>query len=420
MTPRVCLITAGSLASTPRMLKAADALHEAGYRVRVVCSEHVDWAVEAGLRLRASRPWPCQVVDWHPRTGRWVYLRSAVRHRLARAAAGVGPRRVPLAVLARTASRVAPELYRAAVAAPADLVYAGTAGALAVAAAAARRLAAPYALDLEDFHSAEQAGGGPGLGDAVMEQIERRVLPGAAFLTAGSRPIADAYAAKYGVRPVVVNNVFPLPRQGPDFTRPADAPLRLHWFSQQVGPGRGLEDVVRAVGGLGRPLALSVLGHRDEGYVHSLRALAASVAPGLRIEFLPNRPPDEMLDACRGADVGLALETGRPLSRQLCLTNKVFTYVLAGLAVAVTDTEGQRPVAEDLGEGAILYKPGDAAALAAGLRRWADDGAALVRAKRACWEAACRRWHWEHPLERGALLGAVAGVFTGGRACAVC
>lgn len=412
MTPRVCVLTAGSLASTPRMLKAADALHEAGYRVRVVCSEHVEWAVEAGRRLRAGRPWQCQVIDWHPRTGRWVYLRSGVRHRLARAAVGVGPRRAPLAVLARTASRVAPELYRAAVAEPADLVYAGTAGALAVAAAAARRLGVPYALDLEDFHSAEQAGGA-GLGDAVMEQIERRVLPGAAFLTAGSRPIADAYAAKYGLRPVVVNNVFPLPRREPDFTRPADAPLRLHWFSQQVGPGRGLEDVVHAAGALGRPLVLSALGHRDEEYARALRSLAASVAPGLRLEFLPNRPPDEMIDACRGADVGLALETGRPLSRQLCLTNKVFTYVLAGLAVAVTDTEGQRPVAEDLGEGAVLYRPGDVAALAAGLRRWAEDGDALARAQRACWEAARRRWHWEHPAERGALLAAVAGALGG-------
>jgi glycosyltransferase involved in cell wall biosynthesis len=396
------------------MLKAADTLHEAGYRVRVVSSEHVDWAIDAGQRLRANRAWKCQVVHWHRRTGSWAYYRSGVRHRLARALAwGVGPGRAPLAVLTRAASRVAPELYCAAVAAPADLVYAGTAGALAVAAVAARQLGAPYALDLEDFHSAEQAGGGPGLRDVVMEQIERRVLPGAAFLTAGSRPIADAYAAKYGVRPVVVNNVFPLPRQEPDFTRPADAPLRLHWFSQQVGPGRGLEDVVRAAGALGRPLVLSVLGHRDEGYVDSLRSLAASAAPGLRIEFLPNRPPDEMIDACRGADVGLALETGRPVSRQLCLTNKVFTYVLAGLAVAVTDTAGQRPVAEDLGEGAVLYKPGDTAALAAGLRHWADDGAALARAKRACWEAARRRWHWEHPAERGALLAAVARALGG-------
>ncbi len=422
MAERVCVVTAGSLASTPRMLKAADALHGAGYRVRVVSSEHVDWAIDAGRRLRAERPFECAVVHWHRRTGRWAYYRSGVRHRLARAAArGAGPGRLPLAVLARAACRVAPELYRAAVAEPADLVYGGTAGGLAVAAAAARKLGAAYALDLEDFHSAE-AGDGPGrLGDAVMEQVERRVLGGAAFLTAGSAAIAAAYEEKYGVRPVTVNNVFPLPDEPPASAATEGGPLRLHWFSQQVGPGRGLEDVVRAAGLLGRPLVLTLLGGQDDrGYVAALRALAASAAPALRLELPGTRPPDEMVSACRGADVGLALETGQTPNRQLCLTNKVFTYLLAGLAVAVTDTPGQRELAADLGEGAVLYRPGDAAALAAGLKRWADDRPALLRAQRACWEAACRRWYWEHPLERGALLGAVAGVLTGARACAAC
>jgi glycosyltransferase involved in cell wall biosynthesis len=151
-----------------------------------------------------------------------------------------------------------------------------------------------------------------------------------------------------------------------------------------------------------------------------LRELAQAVAPRLSVHHHlpePDLSPEEL---CRGYDVGLALEQAHVVNRDLCLCNKLFTYLLAGLALAATDTRGQRVLAEDLGEGAILYRPGDVQALAAGLRRWAEDAEALLRAKRACWEAACRRWHWEHPLERGALLGAVAGVFTGGRACAVC
>jgi hypothetical protein len=31
------------------------------------------------------------------------------------------------------------------------------------------------------------------------------------------------------------------------------------------------------------------------------------------------------------------------------------------------------------------------------------DPARLECAKRAAWDAARRRWHWEHPLERGRL-----------------
>ena len=115
-----------------------------------------------------------------------------------------------------------------------------------------------------------------------------------------------------------------------------------------------------------------------------------------------------MVDLCRDYDVGLATEPGSSLNNRAALSNKVLTYVLAGLAVVCTDTPGQRPLGQDLGEGALLYAPGDLDALARGLRSWTEDKALLVRAKKAAWEAAKLRWHWDHPLERGALLDAVA------------
>ena len=115
-----------------------------------------------------------------------------------------------------------------------------------------------------------------------------------------------------------------------------------------------------------------------------------------------------MVDACRGYDVGLSLEQTHVLNRALCLTNKAFTYMLAGLALVFTDTPGQRRLAQDIGEHTILYAPGDLDSLASGLRRWADDKSRLARARAAAWAAGKRRWHWEHPLERGVLLNAVA------------
>jgi hypothetical protein len=121
-----------------------------------------------------------------------------------------------------------------------------------------------------------------------------------------------------------------------------------------------------------------------------------------------------MIDLSRGYDCGLALEQTHILNRRICLTNKAFTYMLAGLGIVLTDTPGQRPIAEDLGRNAIVYVPGDVETLARGLKRWAEDRAALQAARRASWEAARRRWHWEHPLERGTLLGAVESVVKGG------
>jgi hypothetical protein len=395
------------------MLKAADSLHAAGHKVHVVSTEHVDWAIEAGKHLRSTREWHSEVIHWHRRTGRGLHFRARLRHWVAQHATQIlGVKRAPLLLLARAVCWVGPEVYRAAIRTHADLYYAGTAGALAIAAAAGRRQRVPYALDLEDFHSAEQDDSPQARrAHVIMEEIEQRVLPGAAFLTAGSQPMAEAYVKKYACQaPMVLNNVFPLPRESPEMQRSSGG-LKLVWLSQTVGPNRGLEDAIRAAGMAEVKGELHVRGSAVPGYVESLRHLAHKTAPGLALVHHPSDPltPPEIL--CRGYDVGLALEQAHVFNRDICLCNKPFTYLLAGLAVAFTDTKGQRPLAEDLGEGAILYKPGDVARLAEGLRRWARDPEALLRAKQAAWRAAQRRWHWEHPLEEGALLKAVEGVF---------
>jgi glycosyltransferase involved in cell wall biosynthesis len=96
-------------------------------------------------------------------------------------------------------------------------------------------------------------------------------------------------------------------------------------------------------------------------------------------------------------------------NRQLCVTNKAFTYILAGVAVAMTDTPGQHALGSDLGRAAALVPPGDVDALADAFARWASDPAGLDCAKRTAWAAATRRWHWEHEAERGALYRLVEG-----------
>jgi hypothetical protein len=197
-----------------------------------------------------------------------------------------------------------------------------------------------------------------------------------------------------------------MPAVPPRFQRATDGQLRLFWFSQTIGPGRGLEDVVKATGQLGRPVRLGMLGQRTE-FGTELTQMAR-LMPKLQLEFQSPCSPDEIVERCQGWDVGLATENSSPLNRDLCLTNKILLYPLAGLAIAATNTTAQRRIAPEFGEGAYLYPPGDSAALATGLKRWADDPATLVRAKRASWEAAKRRWHWEHPLERGVLLELVA------------
>jgi glycosyltransferase involved in cell wall biosynthesis len=396
------------------MLKAADALAGAGYRVRVVSARQTDWATVADAAVAAGRPgaWRWTVVD-HGRAGApGRRLWTGMRTRVAQALAGGWPgRAVPIGLAVRAYARIHTELCRAARAEPADLYYGGTTGALAAVARAGRRSGAPYALDLEDFHSAEQDDTpATRLAHRLAERIERAILPGAAFLTTSSAAIGRAYTRAHGVMPTVIHNAFPLPTEQPDLRPVPGEALRLYWFGQTIGPRRGLEDAVRAVGVAGIGGELHVRGRAMALHFAALVSLAADVAPRLKVIHHEPAPPDEMVALCRGHDIGLALEPGFSPNNRAALSNKALTYALAGLAVALTDTDGQRPFARDLGAGALTVTPGDVEGLARGLRAWADDRARLHGARVAAWDAARRRWHWEHPSERGELLAAVARV----------
>ncbi len=403
------------------MLKAADALAAVGHRVRVISSRHLPWAVGADREVRRLREtaWTWATVDYERDANPLSRVRTGLRLRGAKLAARtLGPSRCPVGLAAAAWSRAHRELVRTAMREPVDLLYGGGA-ALAAVAEAGRKMGVPYAIDLEDFHGAEQADSpAAALSHALAQRIERDVLPGAAFVTASSPGIAAAYADRYPVSPIVVHNTFPLPSKPPDLRPHPDRRLRLYWFSQTIGPGRGLEDVVSAMALAAVPGELHLRGLAIAEYVERLRRFAAHAAP--RLLIVPHEPsaPDAMVALCADYDVGLSLERGPVLNKLLCLSNKALTYILGGLAVVFTDTPGQRPLARDLGEGSLLYAPGDVASLAAGLRRWADDKRLLERARTASWRAAQRRWHWEHPDESGALIRACAAGLGANPACA--
>jgi hypothetical protein len=408
MQPRICVVTAGHLSTCPRMVKAADALHADGCHVRVVSARFVPWANATDTDLRKQHPgWEWEAVDWSSSQPQYIW--TGVRQRLSRAAASVAGAGAPLSLLSRARERAFTELTARAAARSVDLVYGGG-GALEVTAAASDRLRVPFAFDLEDFHTAQEEDGPRARRSArITASVERLLLPRAALLTTSSRPIAEAYERAYGVRPVVIHNTFPLPARAPAL-HPNRGALRLYWFSQTIGPGRGLEDVVTAAGLAGSVMELHLRGNAYPDYIAGLLALAQRVAPRLSIHVHAPSAPDRMVELCQRYDVGLSVEDPVVPNHDLCLSNKTLTYMLAGLALVLTDTAGQREVLPSLDGGALVYRTGDTAALAEGLRRWDQDRSLLLQARERSWAAALNRWHWEHDQERGALLDAVGSV----------
>ena len=64
----------------------------------------------------------------------------------------------------------------------------------------------------------------------------------------------------------------------------------------------------------------------------------------------------EIFDFASQFDIGIATETGIPLNRDICLTNKVFTYTQCGLAMIVSDTQAQALFMEQYPDTGKLYQ----------------------------------------------------------------
>src|SRR2546421_12236165 len=115
MRRRVCIVTPGHLASNPRVVKEADALHEAAYDVTVVAADIADFVRPFDEELIAAAPWRVVRVK---RTG----LPRRLERRVEAIAAGVLPQSTlhwRFAILAHDEQSRA--LRRAASKVPADL-----------------------------------------------------------------------------------------------------------------------------------------------------------------------------------------------------------------------------------------------------------------------------------------------------------
>lgn len=406
---RICLVTPGPVGSGPRLVKEADALAARGAEVMVVSLGLTDLAElhERDARVRAAGRWRNVQLG---RVSRPLEALRALAQRVARLLCGLGLRHPSLLALAL--HRHVDRLARAATQHPAELYIAHNLAALPAAATAASRHGARLAFDAEDFHAGELADTA-GFQRQLIEALEAEFLPRCAYVSAASPGIAEAYALRYGIPlPAVVLNVFPRAHAVTEAT-PAGSwqpGPSLYWFSQTTGPDRGLETAVMALALARSRPHLCLRGSLVPAYGEALRTLARQQGVADRLHFLPPAPPDEMsrLAACH--DLGLAAETLRTLNRRICLSNKLFTYLLGGLPVLATDTPAQRAAAERLGEVVMTYPDGDPARLAACIDALLLTPGELARLRRRALSLGLERHVWE--IEQIRFLDCVRGVLT--------
>jgi len=401
---QIVILSGNHLCHNPRVIKEATTLANAGYKVQVLGN----W-FDRSLKAR-----DCELIPSLPFTFRAVVdtTGSALQKlpaRLSNKSASLVHRFLGLESERQLSSTIS-ALFRTAQSLPSDVFVAHSELAMCVA-DRLQRQGRSIGVDLEDWFSEDL------LPEArksrpvrLLHQLENNILSSGNYATCPSRAMSNALSKEFGCQPpAVVYNAFPWSDRAQLDGQAKDRQNRvlpsIHWFSQTLGPGRGLEDLIAALPLLKHPAELHLRGNPTTGFDEWIKQrVGTKLAPYIFIHKLV--PNSELLSRIAEHDIGFAGETSSIRSRDLTITNKILYYLLAGSAVVASDTLGQREVAE-LAPGAVsLYPCGEAQALALAIDSLLANPDGLRRAKAAALHAAQHTFCWER--QETALLDNVA------------
>jgi glycosyltransferase involved in cell wall biosynthesis len=395
---RVCIVTTGHLATNPRAVKEACTLRRAGYDITLVHGDYIPAARAIDSRIAAALRCNRFPVPFGPaQPSRLNYIAQSFRRKAAR----LTRRALPIgdAAILSAYSPLGPELRRAAQSVPAHFYIAHYVAALPAVASAAKMWRTGYAFDAEDFHTGDLPDDDRHDFDRDLTRaIEQKHLPNAAYVSAASPGIAEAYASEYQIdMPTVLLNTFPKNEAPPASTARGNTlpGPTLYWFSQTIGPDRGLECAIAAIASARSVPHLHLRGTCADGYRKSIMGLASTLGVDDRVHIHAAADPDEMVRLAVQYDAGLVAETGATANHRIMLSNKQFTYLLAGIPALLSDIPSHIRFAKDADGGAFLYRTEDPVSLAAALDALFADPARLARARARAYELAQTRFNWE-------------------------
>lgn len=398
----VLLLTCNHPTSNPRVVKEANALAEAGFQVEVATS---------------ALPGGRSTVVPEPKTWRLTYLNQRLalvaiwRHRILKKTARFWPvsLRPPLA----SYGSLFWDLYQYAKE-NRDSQILSLHLEPALLAGQAAGLISDGVVDFEDWYSEDllPESRSPALNEAL-RKAERAALHEAVCCWCPSQAMASALAKRYRSKePLVIRNTFPrrtlktdglwkdrpemvrwMPRNDPTAARPKEAPVSIHWFSQTIGPGRGLETLFQALEGLEGNWELHLRGNL-KGYEQWLERVCPTGVKGrLKVHTLVEN--GELPSRIAEHDIGFAGEPKEPPNKNFTISNKFFQYLQAGLAVVASDTAGQCEAAASSDGAAILYPSGNEQNLRKAVQRLVKNRDELAKMQLVAWEAG-ERLCWEN------------------------
>lgn len=320
----------------------------------VVYSYWTEWAWKNDKALFEKASWKAFLAGGSPFEQKLSYFYTRLRSKIVGFIAKNITLKFGIAEIARGRAYV--ELLKKAKSLKADLYIAHIQAALPAAVKAAKKHNAKCGFDAEDFHRHEVKDELNSYNYKISKYIEDKYIPQVDYITASSPLIAQQYALLYDREVTVLQNVFPKTPASSLINNNQKESLRLFWFSQTIGPGRGLEMVIEAIGLAKTKVELHLLGLCPDDYKQHL--LQISQAAGLsseRIYFYDPVQTEAIFEMAPKFDIGIASETGFCPNNNMALSNKLFTYIQCGLAVVASNTPAQYAFMQQYAQTGKIY-----------------------------------------------------------------
>jgi hypothetical protein len=304
-----------------------------------------DWAQALDKEILANAKWKYIQIG-ATNKAQWKYQISRIRFAFYR----LLNKKISTSLFAERAhARCYKVLLKAAIKLKADWYIGHNPGAMAIAANAAKKTNAKAGFDFEDYYKGEFLDSNS---IEVKRQvfIENKYIKEFNYLSAASPLIKEIIQNDFpslNIPFITLLNTFSLKEQ-PVFVKAKveDNTLNLFWFSQHVGKNRGLQIICEALKEINDiNIHLTLAGN----CTNELKNYFTGMMVGLErnIHFAGLIPPMSLAKFSAQFDVGLALEPGFSQNNNVALSNKIFTYLLAGNAIILSETAMQKKFNND-------------------------------------------------------------------------
>lgn len=399
---KIVLITSGQPSLNPRLVKEADALVEVGYEVTVIYQYWNEWGTDLDKELLPLKKWKNIRVGGDPVKEKATYWWSRIKLKIGQKLVSLLGFNYNLAEL--SIGRCTFELLNEAKRNEATLYIAHNLAALPAAVAAAQKFKVKSGFDAEDFHRYEMSDHDQNPDVQLKKYIEDRYFPLTDYLTTSSPEIAKRYEALYPrLKFTTLLNVFPNTTFTSTYSRGRLKPLKLFWFSQNVGLSRGLQDVIAAIKLLeDETIEFHILGFLSAQVKIELDQLIVEHHFTKQPNIIFHQPiaSTELANFASQFDIGLATEPGFSINNDIALSNKIFTYTQAGLAIIASDTTAQKSFMIAYPDMGFVYQKKNPTSLAQALKPYLTDINLLERHQVQSAIYAKEKLNWEMEKEK--------------------